>query len=219
LVASVLVAALGTACGSGGTNKDVHPSATEPRGAVASRADATSTSTGIAPTTTITTTTTRTIATVAPARDQDFDGVPSPRVVDRGNDYAAITDSLLLYGRWLDWHHPDGALVTNAYLQGSTLARDIAADLANRRRAGTRVIEVDDGPIQYQVISVFPDSFSVHATERVARRERVDRLGQVLERITPATETYTVAVMRFGPDKPWRVNLLVWPGPPIETQL
>jgi hypothetical protein len=210
LVAALLVTALGTACGGGGTNKDVHPRATEPRPAAASRPESITT----APVVTATTAPPRVVAA-----GFGFDRVVPPRVVDRGRDLFVIARSLLLYGRWLDQHRPDPALTPHAYLVGSTMARAVAADLARSRRARVRVIEVDDRPLAFRKLSELPNVFSLELTEHLAHRERVTLRGRVLERVGPGSESYVVVVKRFGPGFPWRLLDVEPKGRPIEVQL
>jgi hypothetical protein len=124
-----------------------------------------------------------------------------------------------LYGRWRDWHRPDPALTTRAYLAGSSMARGVAADLARSRRAGVRVVEVDDRPFEFLQLSELPNVFSLLLTEHLARRERVNLRGEVLERAGPTTESYVIVVKRFGPGFPWRLMDVERKGRPIEVRL
>ncbi len=210
LVAALLVTALGTACGGGGTNKDVHPRATEPRRGTAPRPESITTAPAV---------TGMTGPPSVVSAGFGFDDVSPPRVVDRGRDLFAIAGSLLLYGRWLDQHRPDPVLTTHAYLVGSSMARDVAADLARSRRARVRVVEVDDRPFQFRTLSALANVFSLELTEHLAQRERVSLQGRVLDRVGRATESYLIVVKRFGPGFPWRLMDVERKGRPIEVQL
>lgn len=203
----MLVAALGTACGGGGTNKDVHPRATEPRRVVASR-PATTTTRGAWTTT-----------TVLRARSALFDGVPPPPVLDRGTDHVAITRSLLAYGRWLEWHHPDPSLVTRAYAPGGELADRVARKVTRLLREGKRIVEVDRAPYEFVVVSEKPDLVSYRVVEHLARRELVDLHGRVLAHDNARDEHYLIVVMQITADSPWRLIVVERQGLPIEVQL
>ena len=188
----------------------MHPRATEPRRGAAPRPES------------ITTPPAVTAATARPnglAAGFGFDDVSPPRVVDRGRDLFAIAGSLLLYGRWLDQHRPDPALTTHAYLAGSSFQRAVAADLARSRRARVRVVEVDDRPFEFRKLSDLPNVFSLQLIEHLARRERVNLRGRVLERAGRATESYVVVIKRFGPGFPWRLMDVERNGRLIEVQL
>ena len=110
LAASVLVVALGTACGGGGGENRTDVPRAVPHDVGVPRSVST---TSIFP---------------YASASADSDGVPPPVVVERGTDGAAIARSLLEYGRWLARHDPDPALVENGVRAGSVLARNVARD-------------------------------------------------------------------------------------------
>jgi hypothetical protein len=147
------------------------------------------------------------------------DGSAAPKVVDRGAGSVAIARSLLLYGRWLEWHDPDPALVQRAYAAGSPPARVVDHDVVMLRRTGRRLIEVDRAPLDLTIISATPNVVSFRLTEQLAHRELVDANGRVIGRNPATTEHYLISIMRFAPDAPWRVNLVQLQGPKIEVQL
>jgi hypothetical protein len=147
------------------------------------------------------------------------DAVAPPRVVDRGADHVAIARSLVEYGRWLEWHHPDPALVERAYAPAGTLGRNMQAAVAEMRRTSEHVVEVDAAPLAFVVLSERPNVVSFRLTERLAHRERVDGAKRVLQHAGPGVEHYVVSIMRFGPEAPWRLNFVEREGPPIEVQL
>ena len=194
----MLVAALGTACGGGGAeNKDVHPRATEPRPAVAARSRS------------------ATSATRLPASRAEA----PPAVVDHGEDVRAITLSLLDFGRWLEWHRPEPALVELAYARGSELARGIATVVARLRRTGEHIVEVDTDPYELRVVSRHANVVSWRVTEHRARRELVTADGHVLLHVGPGTVEYVVMIVRAAVSAPWRLLVTERTGPLIEVQL
>ena len=77
LVASMLLAAMGTACGGGATHHSTSP----------------------------------VITAVHRVASAPVKAVAPPAIIDRGGDHVAIARSLLLFGRWLEWHPPDPASV------------------------------------------------------------------------------------------------------------
>ena len=56
--------------------------------------------------------------------------MPAPIIEDRGADPIAIARSLLDYGRWLEWHHPDAALVARAPDDAKTIQYQWALAMA-----------------------------------------------------------------------------------------
>ena len=204
----MLATALGTACGGVGANKEVHPSATEPRVVAAPRAVSASTSG-----TPITT------ATTAPARRAGADGVRPPPGLDRGSDHLAITKSLLGYARWLDAHAPDQALLTGAYQGGSAMARSIAADWTTMRRLRVRIIEIDRAPLDFFVVSESNSIVSYRVVEHLAYRDLVDLRGRAVRHDGARDETYLISAIQITPGAPWRLLDVVRKGPPIEVQL
>ena len=205
LVASVLVAALGTACGGEGANKEVHPRATEPRQVTAPRPIASSTTT--------------TSTTKPPVRSADESGVRPPPVIDHGTDHVAITRSLLIYARWLDAHDPDQALLTRAYQQGSAMARSVASDWVTMRRKHWRIIEIDRSPFGFTVLSETSALVSYRMVEHLAYRDLIDVNGRAFRHDGPRDETYLISVIQIVPGASWRLLDIVRKGPPIEVQL
>jgi hypothetical protein len=200
----VLVFVLGAACGGGGGEK------TTGRRRAAERSRVTTARPG-------STTTTRT--TLPPAAQFAADGVSPPAVLDRGTDSVAVARSLAEYGRWLEWHDPDPALVDRAYASGSELARNLARTVVEMRRIRKRVQEVDRAPLDFVVVSELANVVSFRVTERLARRDVVDLAGHVLRHTGPAIERYLVIMTRPETDAGWRLLTVERRGPPIEVQL
>jgi hypothetical protein len=206
LAASLLVVALGTACGGGGVADVGERSRTrEPRATPAPRSS-----------TIATTTTTRPSAS---KYDEQFDSVPAPKIVDRGLDYVAISRSLVAYGTWLQWHHPDPKLVENAFARGSPIARAATKQALQAIREHKRVIEVDAAPDDYVLLSTRENVVSFRVTEHLAHSELIDARGRVLEHAGPGIRNFVVSIMRFGIDAPWRINLTERLETPPEVQL
>jgi hypothetical protein len=157
--------------------------------------------------------------TPRPLSNARVDRAPAPRIIDRGSDHVAIARSLLDYGRWLEWHHPDAALVTRAYARGSKLAHGIAADVTAMVGANERITEVDRAPIRFVVLSRLANVVSFRTTEQLERRQVIDLRGRVLQQVGAATEHYAVSIMRFRSDAPWRLNYVKRERPPVEVQL
>src|SRR5712691_10570821 len=95
----MLLAAMGTACGGGAGTSSTGSTAADP---TAHRSASSTTTTATA------------------------SGLPQPKVVDHGDDFVAIASSLVLFGRWMEWHNPDPALVARAYDVGSPAERVVS---------------------------------------------------------------------------------------------
>jgi len=157
---------------------------------------------------------------LAARRGEDFsDGVTAPAVLDRGADHARIARSLAEYGRWLEWHDPDPALVERAYAPNSALARNMVKGVNEMRRRHQRVEEVDSVPLDFAVVSELPNVVSFRVTEHLARRDVVATSGRALRHSGAATEHYVVLMMRFSSDAPWRLLVVERQGAPIEVEL
>ena len=163
-----------------------------------------------------TTTTSTTVPRPAPGL---ADGVPAPRVNDRGTDYVAIARSLVDYGRWLEWHHPDSALVERAYEQYSDLAKSMKTALVELRSRRERIQEVDRAPLDLKVMSALPRLVSFQLTEQVARRDLVGTNGRRLDHVGAVTEHYILLMMRSYRDSPWRLCVVDHPDSPVEVKL
>ena len=131
----------------------------------------------------------------------------------------AITLSLLDFGRWLEWHHPEPALVEHAYARGSALARGITTVVARLRRTREHIIEVDTDPYELRVVSRRANVVSWRVTEHRARRDLVAANGGVLVHAGPGTEQYVVLIVRSAGSAPWRLLVTERTGPLIEVQL
>jgi hypothetical protein len=208
----VLVFALGAACGGGGGEK------TTGRARAAGRGRVTTARPG-STTTTTTTPTTPSTDTGKPVARPASDGVSPPAVVDRGTDSVAVARSLAEYGRWLEWHDPDPALVDRAYTSGSELANNMVRTVVEMRRVRKRVQEVDRAPLDFVVVSELANVVSFRVTERLARRDVVDLAGHTLRHAGPAIERYVVIMMRPETDAAWRLLTVERRGPPIEVRL
>jgi hypothetical protein len=144
---------------------------------------------------------------------------PAPPVIDRGRDFVAITRSLVLYVRWLEWHHPDPSLVTRVYQVGSPPERVASKHVTELRRVGAHIVEADAAPFELAVISVTPNVVSLRLTEHLSHRELVAANGRVLARDKARVEQYAVSIARANGAAPWRVNLVERKPPRIEVQL
>jgi len=142
-----------------------------------------------------------------------------PTVIDRGDDFAAIAGSLVLFVRWLEWHNPDAALVARAYQLGSSPERVASEHVRELRRTGAHIVEADRAPFDFAIISVKPNVVSLGLTEHLSHRELVSSSGRVLARDGARTEHYVVSIARWNADAPWRVNLVARRLPKIEVQL
>ena len=142
-----------------------------------------------------------------------------PTIVDRGSDDVAVARSLLLFGRWLEAEHPDLALIDRAFAWKGDLARNVGADVAELARTGRRIVEVDDAPFDFVVVSRLPNVVSFRVTEHLDHRDLVDRRGRVLDHIGPSTEHYVVLIHRFRPGDPWRLATVDRMSPGVEVRL
>ena len=197
LAASVLLVAVGTACGGGGRAAD---RCARTRAADDSAVATASVAATSAPTS-------RRLLDRARTR---VDATPAPVIVDRGTDHVAIArlaHRVRTLARVAPPRSPRSS--TRAYAPGSALARGIAADVAamrrherahhrSRRRAAATT----------SCCRGSRTSCRFAQTEHLARREVVD-LRRPGARNTSArrTEHYIVSIMRFGPDAPWRLNV------------
>ncbi len=147
------------------------------------------------------------------------DGVPAPRVTDRGDDRVAIARSLVEYGRWLEWHDPDPALVDHAYAPNSALAKSMTKAVVELRSRRERIQEVDRSPLEFEVVSRLPNTVSFRLTEQLARLDLVGTNGRLVDHVGARTEHYIVIIMRFRTDAPWRLLVVEHRPPPVEVQL
>ena len=181
---------MGTACGGGATGKSTaHSNAPEPRRTSASP-------------------------------DVEHGAAPAPPdVIDRGRDFPAIAGSLVLYVRWLESDDPDPALVDRAYQRGSPPERVASGHITEMRRIGARVVEVDDAPFEFTIISQTRNVVTLRQTEHLAHREAIAADGRVLARDRARTEQYLISIARSNTESPWRVNLVERLHAKIEVQL
>jgi len=142
-----------------------------------------------------------------------------PEVVDRGSDFVAVASSLVLYVRWLEWHHPDPALVERAYQRGSPPERVAWRHVTELRRTGAHIVEADAAPFEFRIISVTENVVSLRLTEHLSHRDLIAATGRVLARDNARIEQYTVSIARANRAAPWRVNLVERKPPRIEVQL
>jgi hypothetical protein len=142
-----------------------------------------------------------------------------PLVIDRGSDFVAVASSLVLFVRWLEWHHPDPALVKRAYQLGSPPERVASKHVTELRRTGAHIVEADAAPFEFTIISVTENVVSLRLTEHLSRRELIASSGRVIARDKARIERYTVSIARSNDAAPWRVNLVERKSPRIEVQL
>jgi hypothetical protein len=140
-------------------------------------------------------------------------------VIDRGTDHVAIARSLAEYGRWLEWHDPDAALVNRAYVPNSALAHAMVRGVTEMARTRKRVEEVDAAPLEFEIVSELPNVVSFRVTEHLARLDVVDTSGRTLRHAGAATARYVVLMMRFSRDDPWRLLVVEDQGPTVEVRL
>jgi hypothetical protein len=199
----LLVFALGTACGGGGGESSVRrPRAiSSPRVTGAPRSQSTASS------------------SPRSSRSTVSDGIAPPAVTDRGAGRIVVVRSLVEYGRWLEWHDPDSALVDRAYAARSALAESMVRGVNEMRLVHKRVVEVDRAPLDFAIVSELANVVSFRVTEHLERRDVVDTRGRTLRHAGPATEHYVIIIMRFASDAPWRLLAVELQGPPIEVQL
>ena len=191
----MLLAAMGTACGGGaGTHSTVERTTRHPGGPASTRA-------------------------VALPSKLAAQLVAQPNVIDRGNDFVTVASSLVLFVRWLEWHHADPALVERAYQPGSPPERVASEHVKALLRTGEHIVEADGAPFELSVISVKENVVSLRLTEHLSHRERVAASGRVLARDGARTEHYVISIARSNHAAPWRVNLVERRSPKIEVQL
>ena len=147
------------------------------------------------------------------------DGVPAPRVTEAGDDRVAIARSLVEYGRWLEWHDPDPALVDHAYAPDSALANSMTKAIVELRSRRERIQEVDRSPLEFEVVSALPNAVSFRLTEHLARLDLVSATGGLVDHVGARTERYIVIIMRFRADAPWRLLVVERRRLPVEVQL
>jgi hypothetical protein len=146
-------------------------------------------------------------------------GLAPPEVIDGGSDFAAVASSLVRFVRWLEWHHPDPALVRRAYQLGSPPERVASKHVAELRRTGAHIVEADAAPFEFRIISVTENVVSLRLTEHLSHRELIASTGRVLARDKARIEQYTVSIARSNGTSPWRVNFVERKPPRIEVQL
>lgn len=157
------------------------------------------------------TTTRPTASTAAPATTTtttppySFDGsVPPPDLVNTGTDYVAIAESLDRYRKWLAGHHPDPALLENAYVPGSQVYEAIAGDLRELRSREMRLIDVGHH-LEVSVTKAQSGVVTLMLTETAASVRLVDAAGQIVEEKTVQGETRYFAVLAMSESDRWRV--------------
>ena len=199
LAATVVFAAIGTACGGGeGEHSNVHPR-------VSGRPQASSSPLN---------TTIRRPVHASPAVV-----LPQPKVIDRGTDVVAVVRSLLLFGRWLEWHNPDPALVARVFRVGSPPERVVSRHATELRRIGARIVEVDGAPMEFKIISLKQNVVTFRLTEHLLHRELIAANGHIRARDKARIEQYLISIARSSYEAPWRVNLVERQNGKIEIQL
>lgn len=123
------------------------------------------------------------------------------------------------FGRWIEWHNPDPALVARAYQPGSPPELITSKHVNGLRRIGAHIVEVDRAPLDLVIITRTANVVSFRLTEHLAHRELIATSGQVLERDPQRTEQYVISIMRAKSGAPWRLNLVELRPPKIEVQL
>lgn len=174
----MLLAAMGTACGGGAGTSSLGSTVADP---IAQRsAPATATTTAVA--------------------------LAQPKVVDHGDDLVAIASSLVLFGRWMEWHNPDPKLVARVYDVGSPAERVVSKYVTEMHRTGAHVVEVDDAPFELTVFSRTRSVVSLLLTEHLAHREAMAAGGRVLARDPKRIEQYVISLVRRHSGAAWRMN-------------
>ena len=155
----------------------------------------------------------------APATTAVTTARPGPKVIDHGDDFVAIASSLVMFGRWMEWHNPDPALVARVYDVASPAERLASRYVTEMHRTGGHVVEVDDAPLELIVFSQTRNVVSLLLTEHLAHREAVSAGGLVLARDRKRIEQYVVSLVRRNPGAAWRINLFELQHRKFEVQL
>lgn len=170
------------ACGSGAHTATGSPPSAPTRTSTAARGTATTTrrQSGASTQGTITKPST---ATTKSAEYSFDDSVPPPRLVNTGNDYAAILKSLGEYGSWLGAHRPDPALASAIVARGTTLHDLYVQDITRLRDNHKRGIETLGRPSEYTILSTRPDAFSAKVVEDILVQKTVVASGKVTSEV------------------------------------
>ena len=134
-------------------------------------ADAPSTTTTIVAATTTTAAPTTTTVPTPPTTPPpySFDGsVPPPALINTGDDYAAIFESLDAYGGWLLAHNPDAELAREAYVQGTSAYERLQSSISNAIENDLRLVDVRDAT-EVEVVDVALPIVSLRVVENGER--------------------------------------------------
>jgi hypothetical protein len=153
-----------------------------------------------------TTTPPATIDLSKPIPGGSLHGTPRPPLENTGNDYVAITRSLVATFRWLT-ENPDPAVISELYVPGTEdHASWVAAfqDLANR---GWRA--ADDGyyVISIETIDAQPQAATVRVTDSMKLERIVEASGQQVgegRARDPQVKT-SIALLARGAADRWRL--------------
>ncbi|MCZ7527915.1 MAG: hypothetical protein M5U14_16965 [Acidimicrobiia bacterium] len=156
-------------------------------------------------------TTPTTAVTAAPAPDLSrplpagsLHGIPRPRIVNTGDDHAAILASLILASRWIG-ENPDPSLLDEVYVPGTLPYEHKLAWQELLVERGYRWADAGYQVLSVEVLSVLPDAASLRLVDRHESERIVDASGQLVEewpRGTPYAWTVVLVADRGGR---WRI--------------
>jgi hypothetical protein len=139
---------------------------------------------------------------------------------DRDHDNSrASASSLVRFGRWMEWHNPDPALVARVYDVGSPAERVASKYVTEMHRVGAHVVEVDDAGLELSISSKTRNVVSLLLTEHLAHREAVGAGGRILARDRPRIERYVISLARRDSGAAWRISLFELQHRRFEVQL
>jgi hypothetical protein len=128
-----------------------------------------------------------------------------PVLVATGHDYAAIAHSLITYIDWLEAHHPDPALATEAIQRGTTTFQRAEALLATLRSKHQTIVSIDKR-MTFTVAGVYDSMVTLRLSETLLEDRTFDRDHHLLktERY-PGTGHYDVVLLSDGTGR-WRIG-------------
>ncbi len=132
------------------------------------------------------------------------DTTPPPPLHVTGTDYVAITKSLTDYRDWLYAHHPDPALASSIYREGTSAYEQLVADLT-KLKAHSQTIESVGQSFTFVVASARGSLVSLRAHEEIAADRLFDRDHRQVDEQKYSKSNDYVVVLALVENEQWRV--------------
>jgi hypothetical protein len=151
-----------------------------------------------------TTTRPATIDLSKPIPGGSLHGTPRPPLENTGNDYVAITRSLIANLRWIS-ENPDPNLIADVFVPGTPGHDERAAAYRYLVDNGYRWADEGYRLISVDVVDVKPDAVSVRVVQELAFERIVDTAGNQVGQIRSHSGAETLNYLLAMSDGAWRI--------------